>query len=160
MFALLATVIAIDAVSRWLSELCAWLLSADRHRAPSIPPAPIAFTVSRLPTVSTSTDCLRNPSPRLAADKRSSAGLVIKPATTTTGIIASGGSTNIPPSIAMTASVMMTKGTSMIAVSVADAKKSRSVSSSRIRPVSVPVDPGRRSSRIDSSLANSVSPTS
>ncbi len=50
-------------------------------------------------------------------------------------------------------------GTSTMAVSVAEAKKSRSVSISRTVPASAPVDPRLRSSRIVSSLTKIASPT-
>ena len=141
--ALLATVIGMEEISRWPSELSEWLISALRQRPLSIGPAPIALTVSRLPMVSTSTDCLSRPSPRLRDDMRSSAGVVTMPDRMTSGIIASGRTTSTPPSMAITAKVTKMKGTSISAVSVTEAKKSRNVSSSRISPVSAPVDPRR-----------------
>jgi hypothetical protein len=51
------------------------------------------------------------------------------------------------------------KGTSTRAVSVAEAKKSRSVSSSRIIAASDPVEPLRRSSRSANSRAKAAPPS-
>ena len=148
------------ATRRWRSD--AWLCwtSARRHRHDSSLPAPVAFTVSSPPTVSTSTDCFCSPSPIERADRRSSAGCVSHPARITTGMVAAGTNTTLPPMIATTARVRKMKGRSTIAVIVAEVKKSLSASNSRMIPVSEPVDPFFRSSRSASSFWNRVSPTS
>ena len=157
--ALLATVIGTDAASRCPSELSEWLTSAACHRRLSIGPAPIAFTVSRLPIVSTSTDCFDRPSRRVRAVSRSSAGLVAQAVSSTTGMMIRRTMTTLPPIAQITATVRIRNGKSTIADKVAEAKKSRSASSSRISPASAPVEPFLWSSRIASSFLNTRSPT-
>jgi hypothetical protein len=137
-----------------------WSSIDASQRSVTIGAAPDVFTVSRPPIVSTSTACFNRPCPMAAEESRSSAGWATAAATTTSGIMTSGTNTSGPPIIAMTTRVMTMKGTSTIAVRVAEAKKSRSVSSSRITAARAPVDPRFWSSRRAISLANTLSPTS
>lgn len=92
------------------------------------------------------------------ADSRSSAGLVAQPASSTTGMITTSTSTTLPPIAQITTTVSSRKGTSTSVEMVAEAKKSRSASSSRISPASAPVEPFLRSSRMPMILANTLSP--
>jgi hypothetical protein len=155
-----AVVIPMLATSLWRSDEALCCSTARAQRFASSRPAPVALTVSSPPTVSTSTDCFWSPSPIDLAASRSIAGWVSRPTPITIGIAAAGTNTTLPPMIATRARVRKMKGRSTIAVIVAEAKKSRSASNSRIRPVSEPVDPFLRSRRRLSSRPNRVSPTS
>ena len=118
------------------------------------------MTVSRPPIASTSTDCFCSPSPIARADSRSSAGWVSQPIRMTSGTISPGTITTGPPITATMIKVRKMNGTSTTAVSVAEAKKSRSASSSRIIPASAPVEPFFSSRRMASSRSNTASPMS
>ena len=155
-----AKVTPIAATRRWRSELSECCSTAFGQRLVSNGAAPAVFTVSRPPIASTSTDCLSRPSPIARAESRSSAGWVSQPTRITSGTIKAGTSTTEPPIIQTISRVSRMNGTSTTAVSVAEAKKSRSASSSRIMPASAPVEPFFSSSRIASSRSNTDSPMS
>ncbi len=155
-----ATLTAIADTSRWPSETCEWRSIAACQRADSKGAALLALTISSPPIASTSTACLICPSCIALADSRSSAGWASAATMITNGTIASGTNTNGPPISAITANVIAMNGRSTTAVSVTEAKKSRSVSSSRIIAASDPVEPVRTSMRIASSRRKTFSPTS
>ena len=98
---------------------------APIQRLRSMGAAPLLFTISSAPIDSTSTPCLYKPLFIERAERRSSAGLLSHPASTTSGISARGTKTITPPIRAITTSVRMMNGTSTSAVMLAEAKKSR-----------------------------------